>query len=331
MHNSIAWRTGEPPSPARPSRQALTSPRRFGALALGILASTLMSGCTLELLSPKGSVGEQEKTLILVSLGVMLLVVIPVIVLTLWFAWRYRESNTRATYAPKWSHSTAIEVVVWGIPCLIVACLGVLIWDTTHKLDPYQPLTAQVEPVEVDVIALNWKWLFIYPQYGVASLNELAIPTGTPINFRLTSESMMNAFFVPQLGSMVYTMAGMQTRLHLIADHPGTYLGQSAAYSGAGFSDMHFKTLATSRAEFDAWVSRAKATGKVLDRNAYRTLEQPSSKDPVTLYGAVAPRLFDGVVDKYMLANGQVCRADGAEALLAARPAVPASVSRTEQ
>jgi cytochrome o ubiquinol oxidase subunit 2 len=139
----------------------LTSPRRFGALALGILASTLMSGCTLELLSPKGSVGEQEKTLILVSLGVMLLVVIPVIVLTLWFAWRYRESNTRATYAPKWSHSTAIEVVVWGIPCLIVACLGVLIWDTTHKLDPYQPLAGQVEPVEVDVIALNWKWLFV--------------------------------------------------------------------------------------------------------------------------------------------------------------------------
>ncbi|MCO5399127.1 ubiquinol oxidase subunit II [Ralstonia soli] len=296
-----------------------------------MLASTMMSGCTLELLSPKGSVGEQEKTLILVSLGVMLLVVIPVIMLTLWFAWRYRESNTQATYAPKWSHSTAIEIVVWGIPCLIVACLGVLIWDTTHKLDPYQPLASQVEPVEVDVIALNWKWLFIYPQYGVASLNELAIPAGTPINFRLTSESMMNAFFVPQLGSMVYTMAGMRTRLHLIADHPGVYLGQSAAYSGAGFSDMHFKTIATPRAEFDAWVRQAKASGHVLDRKAYRTLEQPSSKDPVTLYAAVAPRLFDGVVDKYMLASDQICRTDGPEVLLAAKPAQAVSTARTEQ
>ncbi|MCK4165106.1 ubiquinol oxidase subunit II [Ralstonia pseudosolanacearum] len=296
--NPPQGRLAAPPSPI---------PSRLVALALGALASLLLSGCNLELLSPKGSIGEQEKSLILVALFVMLLVVIPVIVLTLWFAWRYRETNTRAAYAPTWAHSTTIEIVVWGIPCLIVAFLGVLIWNTTHKLDPYRPLASQVEPVEIEVIALNWKWLFIYPQYGVASLNQLAIPVGTPINFRLAAESMMNAFFIPQLGSMVYTMAGMQTRLHLI------------------------KTLATSREAFDAWVRSAKASANTLDFKTYRGLERPSSRDAVTLFSAVAPKLFDRVIDKYMLANGQVCRADGPESLQAFQPIPSASIGRVEQ
>ncbi|WP_427309527.1 ubiquinol oxidase subunit II [Cupriavidus sp. H39] len=330
MNNPIAGPADKhrqgPPSPSLPGPQ-----RRIPALLLSACLAALLSGCNLELLNPKGSIGEQEKSLILVSLFVMLMVVIPVIVLTLWFAWRYRETNTSAAYAPKWAHSTRIEVVVWGIPCVIVACLAVLIWDSTHKLDPYRPLESQVKPVQVDVIALNWKWLFIYPEYGVASLNQLAIPVGTPINFRLTAESMMNSFFIPQLGSMVYAMAGMQTRLHLIADTPGTYLGQSAAYSGAGFSDMHFKTVATSREAFDAWIQAARASSQALDLNTYRALERPSSKDPVTLYAAVAPKLFDQVVDKYMLANGQVCRADTAESLQAFQSVPPAPAGRMEQ
>ncbi|SDD05661.1 cytochrome bo3 quinol oxidase subunit 2 [Cupriavidus sp. YR651] len=304
---------------------------RLVSLLVAALGSVLLSGCNLELLSPKGSVGEQEKWLILVALFIMLMVVIPVIVLTLWFAWRYRETNTRATYAPKWSHSTKIEVVVWGIPCVIVACLALLIWESTHKLDPYRPLASQVKPIEVDVVALNWKWLFIYPEFGVASLNQLAIPVGTPINFRLTSESMMNSFFIPQLGSMVYTMAGMQTRLHLIADTPGVYLGQSAAYSGPGFSDMHFKTLATSREEFDAWIRTARASSQALDLKTYRALEQPSSKDPVTLYGSVAPKLFDQIADKYMMANDQICRADTLESLQAFQRVPSAPLGRMEQ
>ncbi|WP_455288215.1 ubiquinol oxidase subunit II [Cupriavidus necator] len=306
-------------------------PPRLATLVPAALGSALLSGCNLELLSPKGSVGEQEKSLILIALFVMLMVVIPVIVLTLWFAWRYRETNTRATYAPKWAHSTRIEVVVWGIPCVIVACLAVLIWDSTHKLDPYRPLQSEVKPVQVDVIALNWKWLFIYPEYGVASLNQLAIPVGTPINFRLTAESMMNSFFIPQLGSMVYAMAGMQTRLHLIADTPGVYLGQSAAYSGPGFSDMHFKTLATSREEFDAWIRAARASSQALDLKTYRSLELPSSKDPVTLYASVAPKLFDQVADKYMMANGQICRADTPESLQAFQRVPSAPAGRMEQ
>ncbi|MCP3018415.1 ubiquinol oxidase subunit II [Cupriavidus basilensis] len=260
----------------------------------------LLSGCQLELLSPKGDIGHQEKTLILVSLFIMLLVVVPVIFLTLYFGWRYRASNTKATYAPKWSHSTRIEVVVWTIPCVIVAGLAVLIWNTTHSLDPYKPLESTVKPIRVEAVALNWKWLFIYPDYGIASVNRLPIPVDTPINFSITAESMMNSLFIPQLGSMVYAMAGMQTKLHLIADTPGTYAGMSAAYSGPGFSDMHFDTVATSREAFDAWVRQARQSPLTLDEAAYKTLELPSTKEPATVYAGVAPGLFQNIVNKYM-------------------------------
>jgi len=285
------------------------SPVLWRWLTLAALPLSL-AGCSWDLLDPSGSIGVQTRDLIVLATALMLMVVIPVIILTLVFAWRYREGNTKAEYAPRWSHSTRIEVVVWGIPCVIVALLGIIIWDTTHKLDPFRPIESKVAPLEVDVVALDWKWLFIYPQYGVASLNELPVPVGTPINFRITAESTMNALFIPRLGSMVYAMAGMQTKLHLIADKPGVFDGRSAAYSGAGFSDMHFRTVATSRAEFDAWIERARASGHTLDEQTYRKLEQPSSKDPVTLYAKVDPRLFQGVVDQYMASNGDICRAD---------------------
>lgn len=266
-------------------------------------ALLLLGGCSSVLMNPKGDIGVQEKHLILVALGLMLLVVIPVIALTLWFAWRYRASNTGATYAPRWSHSTAIEVVVWSIPCVIVFVLGVLIWRTTHSLDPYRPIESARKPVRVEVVALNWKWLFIYPDYGVASVNELAVPVGTPVDFRLTAESLMNSFFVPQLGSQVYAMPSMQTRLHLIADAPGVYFGQSAAFSGPGFSDMHFQTHATSQGEFDAWIAHAKAAPRTLDAAAYARLAQPSEKNAPTLYAGVAPGLFDSVLAAAMRAG----------------------------
>jgi cytochrome o ubiquinol oxidase subunit II len=226
--------------------------------------------------------------------------VIPVIALTLYFAWRYRASNTGAKYAPTWAHSTTIEVVVWAIPCLIVATLAVLIWKTTHSLDPYKPLESDVKPVRVEVVALNWKWLFIYPDYGVASVNELALPVDTPVDFRLTAESLMNSFFIPQLGSQVYAMSGMQTQLHLIANSTGTFAGRSSAFSGPGFSDMNFSTVVTSRGDFDAWVARAKASPQALSVAAYDVLQQPSRKNPVALYSNVAPGLFDGIAFQYM-------------------------------
>jgi cytochrome o ubiquinol oxidase subunit 2 len=263
-------------------------------------AAGLLSGCSMTLFDPKGDIGMQEKHLILLALGLMLLVVVPVILLTLYFAWRYRASNQRATYAPKWAHSTAIEVVVWVIPCVIVAILALVIWRTTHSLDPSQPIESQTKPVRVEVVALNWKWLFIYPDYGVASVNQLAIPVDTPISFDITAESLMNSFFIPQLGSQIYAMSGMRTQLNLIANTPGIYAGQSSAFSGPGFSDMHFDTVATNRADFDAWIARAKQSPLSLDQATYEALEKPSQKDPVTIYANVAPRLFDNVVGQYM-------------------------------
>lgn len=271
------------------------------ARALVPCAALLLAGCDqYALLTPHGDIGVQERSLILIALGIMLAVVIPVITLTLVFAWRYRATNTKATYAPKWSHSNRIEVIIWSIPCLIVLFLAVMIWETTHKLDPYRPLDSKVQPVRVDVVALNWKWLFIYPDYGIATVNRLPIPAGTPIAFKLTADSLMNSFFIPHLGSQVYAMGGMQTQLHLIADRPGIYPGRSSAYSGSGFSDMHFDAVATDRATFDAWVRKVRQSQRVLDQASYTELAKPSSKNAPTTYARVDPKLFDAIVNQYM-------------------------------
>jgi cytochrome o ubiquinol oxidase subunit 2 len=269
------------------------------------LAASL-SGCSgnFALLDPKGSIGVAEKSLISTATGTMLLVVIPVILLTLWFAYRYRASNRNAPYAPEWSHSTAIEIVVWSIPAAIILFLGILTWKTTHELDPYRPLESNVKPINVEVVALDWKWLFIYPDLGIASVNQLAVPVGTPVNFRITSDSVMNSFFIPQLGTQIYAMAGMQTRLHLIADHAGNYEGISANFSGRGFSDMKFTTLATNQQEFDAWVQKVKTSSAGLSMDKYATVAQPSEKAPVQYFSTVDPKLFNNIIAKYN--NGHV-------------------------
>lgn len=283
------------------ARRTPSSGRRNAGRWFGLAALLpLLSGCSnLELFNPKGSIAEQEMQLILVCTGLMLLVVVPVILLTLYFAWRYRESNTRATYAPDWSHSTVIEVVVWTIPCLIVVVLGVLIWRSTHALDPYRPIASDKAPLRVEVVALNWKWLFIYPDHNVATVNELVMPVDTPVAFKLTSESMMNAFFVPQLGSMVYTMAGMQTRLHLIGHTPGTYAGMSSAYSGSGFSDMKFDARVVTEADFQQWLVQARGTGEHLGATRLEVLETPTHGAPMQRFASVDAGLFSGVVRRY--------------------------------
>jgi cytochrome o ubiquinol oxidase subunit 2 len=263
-----------------------------------------LSGCNYDLLDPKGSVGVAEKSLIATSVWAMLIVVIPVILLTLFFAWRYRATNRSATYAPKWSHSTAIEVVVWTIPALIILFLGVLTWKSTHELDPYKPLQSDVKPINVEVVALDWKWLFIYPDLGIATVNQLALPVGTPVNFVLTSDSVMNSFFIPQLGSQVYAMAGMETQLHLVADQAGDYAGLSANFSGDGFSDMKFRTLAKSPADFDAWVAQVKAAQQPLSMDQYASVAKPTEKVPVQYFSSVDPKLFHNIIAKYN--NGNV-------------------------
>lgn len=264
------------------------------------LAAVFLGGCSTVLMSPGGDVGMQERSLILTALGLMLLVVVPVIVLTLVFAWRYRASNTKATYAPRWAHSTLIEVVVWTVPGIIVAILAVIAFKTSYSLDPYRPLDAKAKPVTVEVVAMDWKWLFIYPEYGVASVNQMAMPVDVPVNFKITSDTVMNSFFIPQLGSQVYAMAGMQTQLHLIANQAGSYEGLSANYSGAGFSDMHFKAVATTQQGFDQWIATLRASGHVLDRASYEALAKPSTKLPVSYYGMVSPHLFGTVLNQYM-------------------------------
>ena len=283
---------------------------RLARLAVPLLALASLGGCTFDLLQPIGDVGRQERTLILAALGLMLLVVVPVIALTLWFGWTYRASNARAVYAPTWAHSTRIEVVVWAVPCVIVAILGAMIWRTTATLDPYRPLESGVKPVRVQVVALNWKWLFIYPDYGVATIDELAIPVGTPIDFELTAESLMNSFFIPRLGSQVYAMAGMRTRLHLVADTPGTYHGMSAAFSGEGFSDMRFDTVAMPPPAFEAWMRDAKRSPQAMDAHRYRTVSLPATRGAPAIYAGVEPDLFDGIVDRFMRQPGvaDVCR-----------------------
>ncbi|WP_346839380.1 ubiquinol oxidase subunit II [Microbulbifer sp. SAOS-129_SWC] len=270
---------------------------RKAALAAAVFA---LAGCQGGVLDPKGQVGVDEKNLIIISTVLMLLVVIPVIVMTLYFAWKYREGRENEIYAPKWSHSTKIETIVWLVPVAIILVLGVITWRSTQALDPYKPLDHQEKHLTVEVVSLNWKWLFIYPEQGIASVNELVIPTDVPVRFKITSESTMNSFFIPQLGSQIYSMAGMETKLHLIANEPGTYEGYSANYSGAGFTGMKFKTVATDKAGFQHWIDSVKQDTDKLDSAAYAELVKPSENVPVEHFGAVSETLFHDIMYKYM-------------------------------
>ncbi len=276
-------------------------------------AGLVLSGCKMAVMDPKGPVGAGEKDLILLAVALMLIPVIPVIVMTVAFAWKYRASNTRATYAPDFEHSNRIEAVVWAVPCLIILALGAVTWVSTHTLDPRKAVAAttpNVKPVEVEVVSLDWKWLFIYPDYGVASVNELALPVGTPVHFRLTSATVMNAFFVPQLGSQIYTMTGMETQLNLRADAAGDYEGMSTNYSGEGFAGMKFTARAMDQAGFDAWIAKAKTSTKSLDTAGYAALAKRSQDVPASFYGSVDPNLFHRVLNK--CADGSTtCTDDG--------------------
>ncbi|TVP15780.1 ubiquinol oxidase subunit II [Shewanella sp. KCT] len=265
------------------------------------MAALMLAGCEGGVLDPKGQVGIDEKQLIVIATLLMLIVVIPVIVMTLYFAWKYRDGRDHEIYAPKWAHSKTIELVVWCVPIVIVGILGVITWHSTHKLDPYQPLEHEAEPITVEVVSLNWKWLFIYPEQGIASVNELAFPANVPVNFKISSDTAMNSFFIPQLGSQIYSMAGMTTKLHLIANEPGTYKGISANYSGAGFTGMKFNAIATpTRGDFNAWVAKVKREGAALGPESYRELAKESSNNPVSYYASVSDGLFEQIVMQYM-------------------------------
>lgn len=274
-----------------------------GAL-LPILSALLLTGCSASgVLDPQGPIAEAERLLLFDATATMLAVIVPVMLLTLAFAWWFRAGNARATYRPTWAYSGRLEVVVWVIPALVVMFLGGMAWIATHQLDPPRPIPSTVAPIEVEVVSLDWKWLFIYPGQGVATVNQLVIPAGTPVRLRLTSETVMNSFFVPQLAGQIYTMNGMVTRLNFVADRPGTYPGLSAQYSGAGFSDMRFDVIAVPPADFGGWVARARA-GPPLDAARYAALTQPSSAVPPEVFGRIQPELFHTIVTRNMPTPG---------------------------
>lgn len=281
---------------------------------LALMLATL-SGCNMVVMSPSGDIAAQQRDLIVISTVLMLIIIVPVIFLTLFFAWRYRQSNTAAKYDPEWHHSTGLEVIIWSAPLAIIIALGAITWVSTHKLDPYRPLdridaarpvSAETRPLTVEVVALDWKWLFFYPDYGIATVNEMAAPVDVPINFKLTASSVMNSFYVPALAGMIYTMPGMETKLHAVINKPGEYEGLSSNYSGDGFSHMRFKFHGVDQAGFDQWVARVKQNGTALNRDAYLKLEKPSVKEPVRYYATVADGLYEAVLNM-CVREGQMC------------------------
>lgn len=264
---------------------------RFGALVSAVLQT---AACTEGVLAPAGPVARSELTILMNATAIMLAVIVPVILLTLAFAWWFRSGNRRARYLPDWEYSGPIEVIVWAIPALLIAFLGGIAWIGSHELDPPRPL-ASTRPLEVEVVALDWKWLFIYPEQGVASVNRLVVPANRPLHFRITSSGVMNSFFIPQLGSQIYAMAGMESQLNLLADHLGTYRGISAQFSGDGFSDMQFDVQAISPLDFAAWVRAAKAGQPVLDSATYAALARPSTVPNPLVFSSVSSRLFEHI------------------------------------
>jgi cytochrome o ubiquinol oxidase subunit 2 len=271
---------------------------RYTVVAPVLAGATALGGCSQGVLDPQGPIASAQRLLLINSTVIMLVVVIPVIVATLAFAWWYRSSNTRATRSLDESYEGRVEFVVWSIPALTVILLGGVIWISSHQLDPRAPIPGNSDPLRVDVVALDWKWLFIYPDQGVAAVNQLVIPAGTPIEFRLTSATVMNSFFVPQLGSQIYAMGGMTTHLNLLAEKPGDYPGFSANFSGDGFSEMRFVVKSVPAGDFNAWLEQVRGTGSALDDASFAELAKPSKAVPPRTYRSVEPHLFERIIEQ---------------------------------
>jgi len=252
------------------------------------------------ILDPKGLIASDEKTLLITAVCLLLIIVIPVIILTFVIAIKYRASNKKAKYTPDWCHNNTLEAAWWVAPIVICGILGTIIWITTQKLDPYRPLDSKVKPIQVQVISLQWRWLFIYPEQGIATINQLEFPVDTPINFTLTADSPMNSFQIAQLGGQIYSMNGMKTQLHLIANEKGVYSGRSVNFSGDGFEAMMFDTTVTTQEEFDNWVKKIKQTSKSLDVKEYKQLAKPNQNESVVYYSSIQKGIFDLVIMQFM-------------------------------
>jgi cytochrome o ubiquinol oxidase subunit 2 len=278
---------------------------RYAVLAVLIIGAATLGGCSEGVLDPRGPISAAERLILFNSLGIMLAIVIPTILATLGVAWWFRSSNTRARYLPNFNYSGRLEILVWSVPAMTVLLVGGVAWVGSHDLDPRKSIASMAKPLSIQVVSLDWKWLFIYPDQGIATVNQLTIPLGTPVSFELTSTGVMNSFFVPQLGGQIYTMAGMMTRLHVQADHPGTYPGLSAQFSGDGFADMHFNVKAVPAESFAQWVDTSRNTGPALDAPAYADLAKPSQAVTPFTYRSVAPNLFKSILTAGMDPGGR--------------------------
>lgn len=266
----------------------------------------LLSACGLAdapVLDPKGPVATAERDLMFETLAIMMIVAVPVFIMAFAFAWRFRAGG-KGRYDPSWSSSLGVEIVIWSVPAVIVVVLGGYVWVNSHKLDPYRGLDPSVQPLEVEVVAQDWKWLFLYPDQDIATVNELVFPAGVPLSLSITSDTVMNAFYVPALGSQIYAMAGMETHLNLLADQTGQFVGRNSQYSGDGFSQQSFTVRAVTEDEFDAWVETVRGAGKTLDEAAYEALRAPSIADPVAHYDGFDDGLFDRIIMRYMSPEG---------------------------
>lgn len=281
----------------------------LGAVLLAVLLAAItrfLLNSNVAVLQPAGEVGQKEKNLIIFATLLCLIVVLPVFLMTFYIAWKYRAGNSTAKYQPGWDHSLKIESVWWGIPLLIITVLAVVAWNSSHDLDPYKSLSSTNQPLPIQVVALNWKWLFIYPQQNISTVNYLEIPVNRPVNFQITADAPMNSFWIPQLGGQVYAMSGMSTQLHLMADKTGTYVGRSANISGRGFAGMQFDTKAVAADDFSTWVSQVKNSPNSLDLDNYSKLALDSENNPVAYYSSTADNLYDAVIMKYMMPGHQM-------------------------
>ena len=276
--------------------------RQFGRLTAIAVCSLALSACKDSILAPQGPIGAAEKSILIDSIGIMLAIVAPTILAIFSFAWWFRASNTRARHLPEWSYSGRIELVVWAIPALVVMLLAGVAWIGSHDLDPAKPIASSQKPLEVQVVSLDWKWLFLYPDQKIATVNELTIPVGVPVHFSLTSASVLNAFFIPQLGSMIYTMNGMTTRLNLQADTTGVFHGLSSHFSGDGFSDMHFEVHAVSPADFSDWAKKISQATATLDSGSYSQLAKQGTVTTAS-YRLGDPDLFPSIATQKIAAG----------------------------
>ena len=266
---------------------------------LVIFPVLLLSGCDLALFDPKGPVAEEAKSLIIISTLLMLIIILPVLFMIVYFPYKYRKNNKTEDYRPDWEHSTKIEIVVWTVPTLIVIALSYVTYVTSHSLDPRKPIVSDQEQMVIQVVAMDWKWLFIYPEQGIATVNEISIPVNTPIQFQITSDTVMNSFFIPRLGSQIYAMAGMENRVHLMASQEGTFRGVSANYSGFGFSGMKFKVHSVDNEGFANWVAKVKQSEQVLNSETLKQLQEKTKDHPIEYFSQVVDQQFEKLIEKY--------------------------------